>query len=359
MTQAMPRRLGRRMRLSTTLLGGALALAAPGLARAQAQAPSAPSAQDDAATRDAKARFEEGLKRYEAGDFEGARVAFQQAYSVLHAVDILYNLALSELRSNRPVEALGHLQEYLKDKRPTEPERAKASKYLAEAHAKTGHVFVDAPTGAQVLVDDVALERKAPVKDPVTVTSGKHVCSVRLDGKTQTVEVVASPGQSVTVRFTVGGEKAPEVLEGQQTRANADVPAEPAPSGGGGWGTGKTVTVVALGAATVGAVVAGVVFVSGAKSAQTDAQALASQSGLNCPVNSAPAACGQISDKKSTYDSDRTLAMVSFIGAGVLGAGAVAAAVLWPNEGATPKKGSTLTPVVTAGGASLVWSGRF
>ena len=71
-------------------------------ARAQGDA----QAQEDAATRDAKARFEEGLKRYEAQDFEGARVAFQQAYSVLHAVDILYNLALSELRSNRPVEAL-------------------------------------------------------------------------------------------------------------------------------------------------------------------------------------------------------------------------------------------------------------
>ena len=346
-------------RLQTRALPAlALGLALAAYAPTASAAPNDPPAQDDAATRDAKARFEEGLKRYEQQDYEGARVAFQQAYSVLHAVDILYNLALSELRSNRPVEALTHLQEYLKDKRPTEEERAKATKYLAEAHAKTGHVFVDAPAGAAVLMDDVSLDKKAPVKDPVTVSAGKHVCSIRLDGKTQTVEVVANPGQSVTVRFTGSGEKAPEVLEGQQARANGDGPAPPPASGG--WGTGKTVTVVALGVATVGAVVAGVVFYSSAKSNQTDVQDISSKNpGLNCPVVGSPPACAQISDAKSSYDTSRTLSMVSFIGAGVLGAGAVAAAVLWPNENATPQKGSTLTPVVTAGGASLVWSGRF
>ena len=357
MTRFHSRRPVRRMRFAAALLSGAV-LAAGVASATDARAQDTP-AQDDAATRDAKARFEEGLKRYEQQDYEGARVAFQQAYSVLHAVDILYNLALSELRSNRPVEALNHLQEYLKDKRPTEEERAKASKYLAEAHAKTGHVFVDAPGGAQVLFDDVSLAGKAPVKDPVTVSAGKHVCSIRLDGKTQTVEVVASPGQSVTVRFTGTGEKAPEVLEGQHAPTNPDNRGGD-DGGGGGWGTPKTVTVVALGVATVGAVVAGIVFVSSAKSNQSDVQDISTKNpGLNCPVNASPPACGQISDAKSSYDTSRTLSMVSFIGAGVFGAGAIAAAVLWPNEKAQPQKGSTLVPVVTAGGASLLWSGRF
>jgi tetratricopeptide (TPR) repeat protein len=340
--------------LPALALGLALAAHAP----TASAAPNDPPAQDDAATRDAKARFEEGLKRYEQQDYEGARVAFQQAYSVLHAVDILYNLALSELRSNRPVEALNHLQEYLKDKRPTEEERAKASKYLAEAHAKTGHVFVDAPAGAAVLMDDVNLDKKAPVKDPVTVSAGKHVCSIRLDGKTQTVEVVANPGQSVTVRFTGSGEKAPEVLEGQQARANGDGPAPPPASGG--WGTGKTVTVVALGVGAVGAVVAGVVFKLGQDSAQSDAQSISSANpGLNCPANPNAAACSQLSDKKSTYDSDRMLSVVMFGVGGALAASAVASAIFWPNENAQPQKGSRLVPVVTAGGMSLQWVGRF
>jgi hypothetical protein len=257
------------------------------------------------------------------------------------------------------VEALNHLQEYLKDKRPTEEERAKASKYLAEAHAKTGHVFVDAPGGAAVLFDDVSLAGKAPVKDPVTVSAGKHVCSIRLDGKTQTVEVVANPGQSVTVRFTVSGEKAPEVLEGQQTRTNPDGPAADT-GGGGGWWTGKIVTVAGLGAAAVGAIVVGVVFKLGQDSAQTDAQGISTANpGLNCPANPNASACSQLADKKSTYDSDRTLSVVMFAAGGALAAGAVATAFLWPNEKGAPQKGSRIVPAVTAGGMSLQWVGRF
>ena len=356
MTQFQLRRSTRLARFGGVVLAAGLLAGSAHDARAQQPDTQTP---DDAATRDAKARFEEGLKRYEAQDFEGARVAFQQAYSVLHAVDILYNLALSELRSNRPVEALTHLQEYLKDKRPTEQERAKASKYLAEAHAKTGHVFVDAPPGAAVLMDDVSLDKKAPVKDPVTVSAGKHVCSIRLDGKTQTVEVVASPGQSVTVRFTGGGEKAPEVLEGQQQPSNGETPA-PAQPGGGGWSTGKMVTVVGLGVGAVGAVVAGVIFQAGQSSAQSDVQALAqSNPGVSCTGPSAPAVCSKAADLKSTYDSDRTLSVVMFATGGVLAAGAVATAFLWPNEKSGPQKGSRLVPAVTAGGVSLQWVGQF
>jgi hypothetical protein len=337
----------RHLLAGTTLLA---ALAAP--MNAVAQDVNSPTAQDDTATRDAKTRFEEGLKRYESGDFEGARVAFQQAYAVLHAVDILYNLALSELRSNRPVEALHHLQEYVKDKRVTEEERAKASKYLAEAHSKTGHVFVEAPNGAIVMMDDQALDKKAPIKDPVDVTSGKHVCQVRLPDKTQTVEVIAQPGQSVTVKF--GGDN-PVVTEGPSTNPDGTTP--PAP--GSKWPTGKIVTVASLGAAAVGAIVLGVVFKVGQDSARSDVEALTS-GGLNCNAKPAPADCTTtLPDRKSTYDTDRTLAVVFFAGGAALAAGAIATIALWPNEKSQPMRGSRLTPVVSAGGGALVWSGSF
>ena len=245
----------------------------------------------------------------------------------------------------------------MKDKRPTEEERAKASKYLAEAHSKTGHVFVDAPTGSVVLVDDAALEKKAPVKDPVDVTAGKHVCQIRLDGKTQTVEVVANPGQSVTVRFSGSGEKAPEVLEGQQqpTAGNGEQP-----QGGGGWSTGKTATVIALGVGAVGAIVAGVLWKIGQDSNQSDAQNITNANpGLNCPTNQNAPSCGRLNDLKSSYDSDRTLAVVGFAAGGVLAAGAVATMVLWPNEKGQPQKGSRIVPAVTAGGMSVQWVGHF
>jgi tetratricopeptide (TPR) repeat protein len=317
---------------------------------ALAQDVSSPTATDDAATRDAKARFDEGLKRYEKGDFEGARVAFQQAYAVLHAVDILYNLALSELRSNRPVEALHHLQEYVKDKRVTEEERSKASKYLAEAHGKTGHVFVEAPSGSVVLMDDQALDKKAPIKDPVDVTSGKHVCQVRLPDKTQTVEVIAQPGQSVTVRF--GGES-PIVTEGPTTGPDGvdHPPSGSTPS------TGKIATIVGLSAAAVGAIIGGVIFKLGQDSARSDAQDISSR--VSCGGPAPPPDCATLKDKGNTYDTDRTLAVIFFAGGAALAAGAIATIALWPNEKSQPIRGSHLTPVLSAGGGGLVWSGSF
>jgi hypothetical protein len=343
-------RCGGAPRTRNLLASAALLAAFAAPLTAFAQDASSPTPTDDAATRDAKARFEEGLKRYEAGDFEGARVAFQQAYAVLHAVDILYNLALSELRSNRPVEALHHLQEYVKDKRVTEEERSKASKYLAEAHSKTGHVFVEAPNGSIVLMDDQALDKKAPIKDPVDVTSGKHVCQVRLPDKTQTVEVIAQPGQSVTVKF--GGDS-PVVTEGPST----GTPGPEQPQGGGKWPTAKIATVVGLGAGAVAAIIAGVVFKLGQDSARSDAQTLTT--GIDCKQNPGLDACGQARDKGNTYDTDRTLAVVFFAGGAALAAGAIATVALWPNEKSQPIRGSHLTPVVSAGGAGLVWSGSF
>ena len=67
-------------------------------------APTIASAQDEGAKHDAQARFEEGMKRVRSGDFEGGRLAFIQAYAVLKNPDILWNLALSELKSSHPLE---------------------------------------------------------------------------------------------------------------------------------------------------------------------------------------------------------------------------------------------------------------
>ena len=54
------------------------------------------SAPATAAEREAQARFEEGLARVKANNFEGARMSFTQAYAVLRKPAILWNLALSE-----------------------------------------------------------------------------------------------------------------------------------------------------------------------------------------------------------------------------------------------------------------------
>src|SRR5262249_53429153 len=111
------------------------------------------------------------------------------------------------------------------------------------------------------------------------------------------------------------------------------------------WPTEKIVTVVALGAAAVSALAAGVVFKLGQDSARDDAQSRTQ--GINCssppPGNDV---CSTIADLKSTYDTDRTLAVVFFAGGAALAAGAIATVALWPNEKAAPVRGSRLLPAV-------------
>src|SRR5580658_4422188 len=82
---------------------------------------------DDKTVREAQARFEEGLKRVKAGDFEAARMSFVQAYVVLHKPDILWNLALSEEKSARPLDALAHFKEFARQA-PTDADRERAQK---------------------------------------------------------------------------------------------------------------------------------------------------------------------------------------------------------------------------------------
>jgi len=93
-----------------------LVAAAPSVARA-----------DDRALREAQARFEEGLKRVKAGDFEAARMSFGQAYVVLRKPDILWNLALSEEKSGHAVDALAHFKQAAKEA-PDAADRAEAQR---------------------------------------------------------------------------------------------------------------------------------------------------------------------------------------------------------------------------------------
>src|SRR5450631_272407 len=101
----------------------------------------------DEARADAEKRLDEGLDRYAKGDFEGARLAFAQAYAVLTSIDLLYNLMRSEVKAGHPLEALVHIHQMLRDPKATTEDHAKAERLLEEANRATGHVAVEAPAG--------------------------------------------------------------------------------------------------------------------------------------------------------------------------------------------------------------------
>jgi hypothetical protein len=173
-----------------------------------AGSPSAPSA--DEARADAQKRLDEGLQRYSKGDYEGARLAFAQAYAVLTSIDLLYNLMRAEVKAGHPLEALVHIHQLLRDPKATTEDRAKAERLLEEANRMTGHVAVEAPDGAEIVLDDVP-SGEAPIHEAYDVTPGKHKVAARANGATRTISLDAPAGQVVTARFALETSRAPTV----------------------------------------------------------------------------------------------------------------------------------------------------
>jgi hypothetical protein len=294
--------------------------------------PSVAFAQDDGAKRDAQARFEEGMKRVRGGDFEGGRLAFVQAYAVLKNPDILWNLALSELKSSHPLEALEHFKVYAVDPKVADAERESAKKYIADASSKTGHIAVDAPAGSEIVVDGKKWNAFAPLKEPLDVTPGKHSVEARLGGKGSSVEVFAAAGQESSAMFRAEDMR---VSVATSTAAPAQGPdAVTPPKEETHASSAKWITVGALG---VGALIAGGVgvgFLAGAGSQQTKADSAKAQlpaGSFGCAgVTTGP--CQDLATANDAHSSDQGAAIGFLIGGGVLAAAAIGALVFWPKS---------------------------
>ncbi|MBK6694165.1 MAG: PEGA domain-containing protein [Myxococcales bacterium] len=158
---------------------------------------------DDATTKEARARFQEGVGRFDKGQYEAARAAFLQAYALRKHPAVLLNLAQSSLRSNRPLEAAKYFQQYLREATTATPaQRADAERGLAEARTKLGRLEVSAPPGSEISVDGNVVGA-APLSEPVDVEAGNHTVKARLtDGSSETKSVSARAGEKLPVQLT-------------------------------------------------------------------------------------------------------------------------------------------------------------
>ena len=196
-------------------------------------APRAAFAQtDDATTKAARARFQEGVSLYDKGQYEAARAAFLQAYALRKHPAVLLNLAQSSLRSGRPLEASKYFQQYLRESSNlTAAQRADVDKGLTEARTKLGRLEISAPTNAEVSVDG-ALVGNAPLSEPVDVEPGTHTVKSRLDaGGSDSKSVSARAGEKVQVQL--GGTKEPAAVVAPvpaPTPAPTPAPAPPTPA---------------------------------------------------------------------------------------------------------------------------------
>jgi hypothetical protein len=382
------------------IFSAALAIAALALALA------APArAQGDAMTEMARERFQEGVKYYDAKQYDKARAAFLQAYALKKHPAVLLNLAQSELRSGHEEAAARHFALFMRENpAATALEKQEAEKGLSAAKAKVGEfeVRVDAD-GADVFVDNQP-EGRSPLPGPVYLAPGSHSIEARKAGKVATTSVNASAGQSSVATLSLGGGAAAVAPVPAPTPDGSEPPAETPPPGAeqppGGepepsgvqfdskkresplaWAKRKkNLPFVTAGIGGAG-IAGGVVFalVSGSKfdnansirdqillEAATNPDYLTSSPCAENPDGHYTAACQKYEDSKDGAEGMKTLSIVAF----VLGGAALAGTTVWyvvdskkiapeqPPSGRAPTRRAAVAPLVAPNLAGVVVTGE-
>ena len=136
------------------------------------------------AVRMARKRFQEGIAAADAGNFEGARVAFQQAYALKPHASVLLNLGQAEVRTGHFLEAARHLANYLRDSSYGKPaDRKVAQAALVDAESKVGKLVLEIDVdGAEATVDGELSGHSPTGADPFYVEAGQRKLHVKKDG---------------------------------------------------------------------------------------------------------------------------------------------------------------------------------
>jgi hypothetical protein len=324
----------------------------------------------------AQARWKEGKAFFDAGNFEAARVAFRQAYTIFPHPAFLQNLGEAELRSARYVEAARHLAQYLHlstSGSPAQRDGAKSS--LKKAAEKLAAVVVEANVDdAEIRVDDEIVGRTPLGALAWYVEPGRHVVVARklgyLDGS-EPVELGAGSTKNVFVRL-------PRVVEAPADASTPKTDPRPtsksslasAPLGSAGpaarestAGEARTVvllsgTILTVAASTIGAYYAVRIGADSSKLASEKGQLVGSSS-TACSSN--PMAgpnkdlCGSIVTTNSQLTTDRTIRNVSFVVAGALGIATISTFFLWPSRG----RSTAFVPQIGENFAGVTFQGNF
>ncbi len=305
----------------------------------------------------------QGGDLFKRENYEGARAAFARAYEIDPKAATLFDLALSELNADHPVEAAAHLREYLtRAEEPAANLESVRTKWLPRAEARTARLDVFAPAGAQLAVDGAAAQdvkaTTGPTGAPMTsiaIAAGEHEVSARQGTLSETQHVTARGGELVELHFQrVVAAPAPAVAIGWTASGEARERAE------SGASRAKWITVVALGSAAVVAAGFGVGFGIAAADKASDVQNLQNSpasawSSSRCYGQSASPLCTQVKDDVDANRAYWTVSAASYVGAGVLGAASLATWMLWkPKSGAIAAR-----PVLGAQGGGLVVDGRW
>jgi len=346
-----------------------------------ARAASAQPAPTPEEVQQAQVRWNEGKTYFDAGNFEAARVAFKQAYTVFPHAAFLQNLGEAELRSGRNVEAARHFTAFLRSSSSGSPaQRELAKKSLARAAERLGSIIVSANIDdAEIRVDDELVGRSPLGSFPWYVEPGRHLVTARKDGYldgAERIDVAVGPPRAVHVRVqrvVSGTSEAPrEEAKPVAAAAVASKPAgteetpppkAPPPTSDSQRSAipARTVVLLSGAALTIAAAAVGTVYAFRAEADATrinNALAKIPQGSTDyCyePMGETQAFCNAYQNELAKQHADQRVRDIAFVTAGVLGVATVATVFLWRPRTQTV----SIAPVLRLDAPGAVLSGRF
>jgi hypothetical protein len=149
---------------------------------------------------EAAARFEEGTKAFEVGDFRRAAEAFDAADRLAPNPDALWNAARAWHRAGEAARAATLYARYLRAAPPDATDRGTATTQLATLSPRLARIEVHGEGIVQLTIDDTPCEDRI-----LYVSRGAHVLTATVRGKPMRKEQQVEAGDVVSVVFEPPG----------------------------------------------------------------------------------------------------------------------------------------------------------
>jgi tetratricopeptide (TPR) repeat protein len=152
-----------------------------------------PAAPTPAAKEAARVAYTRGQAAFAQGQYDIARLAFEEAFAAVPNPIVLLSVAESRAKLGHVREAAASLRRYL-ELRPDAPDRADIEAKLRGLENTPAFVAVTSvPTGAELTVDDGPTTQRAPAQ--LELTPGKHTLKYALPGYASSSELLeVDPG---------------------------------------------------------------------------------------------------------------------------------------------------------------------
>jgi hypothetical protein len=277
--------------------------------------------------------LKEGLELAKAGKHEAALAKFEEAYAFSRNGTNVYNMARMEQALGRHALALQHYREALRDTALAAESRREAERAIEDLKTKIAVIAFDVPAGATTTLDGNEIDPSSTVE----VVPGPHVVRIKLGGAVKSSDVTAPAGVVTTVKLRFDAATAkPEIGPSADDRT----PPPPPPKDEASIFTTKNVVAGSLGALGLAATGIGIGFFVASEGSLSDAESFdRSVPGGAC---SGLETCRRYDGMLDDARDSRGIATVSFIAAGVLVGGAIAAFTLWPSDTSQKERSPTV-----------------